>query len=188
MKVAELTIPDVKIIEPQYYEDYRGYFVEAYSARTLSEYGLNRFFVQDNHIHSLKAGTLRGIHFQNDPMSQTKLARCIKGEVLDVVVDLRKDSPYYKKWCSVILSAENHKQIWIPAGFGHAFLSLVDNCEFIYKVDAFHSPEYDRSIAWNDPEINVDWPVDNPIVSLKDMQAPLLKDSDVNFKFEWCFQ
>lgn len=181
MKITELELEGVKILEPKYFEDYRGYYVESYSARTLKELGIDTVFVQDNHSYTIKQGTLRGIHFQNNPKPQIKLVRCVRGRVLDVVVDLRKDSPTYKKWLAVELSEENRKQIWIPVGYGHAFLTLEDNCEIQYKVSEFYYPEFDRAIAWDDEEINVNWNIDNPIVSEKDKNAPKLRDSDVNF-------
>ena len=181
LKITELELPGVKIIEPTYFEDYRGYYCETYSKRTMSEYGLNPDFVQDNHSFSLKKGIIRGIHFQNNPKPQLKLVRCTRGRVMDYAVDLRKDSPYFKKWVAVELSAENRKQIWIPSGFGHAFITLEDNCEVQYKVDELYYPEYDRAIAWNDPEIAIDWGTDNPIISVKDTKAPTLSESDVNF-------
>ncbi len=185
MKLQELEIQGVKILEPDYYEDYRGYYSETYSARTLKEkFGINTVFVQDSHSFTLKKNTLRGIHFQLNPKSQTKLVRCTRGKILDVVVDLRKGSSSFAKWLAVELSEENKKQIWIPKGFGHAFLSLTDNCEVQYKVDEFYEPEYDRSIAWNDPDINVLWEIKDPIISQKDMNAPLLKNSDVNFSID----
>lgn len=185
MKITELGIKGVKILEPQYFEDYRGYYVESYSARTLKEqFGIKTVFVQDNHSYTIKKGTIRGIHFQNNPKPQIKLVRCTKGKIRDIVVDLRHDSPTFKKWISVELSADNRKQIWIPNGFGHAFITLEDNCEVQYKVDEFYYPEYDRAIAWNDPEINIDWNIQTPIVSQKDMNAPRLIDSDVNFNME----
>lgn len=183
MKVTELEIKGVYLIEPDIFKDYRGYYMESYSQRTLSEYGINDIFVQDNHLLSLKKGTLRGIHFQNEPYAQSKLLRCTKGKILDVVVDLRKSSPSYKKWISVILDSTTKNQIYIPRGFGHACISLVDDVEVQYKVDNLYEPSHDRSIAWNDPELNIDWKIceDEIIVSEKDKNAPLLKDSDVNF-------
>ena len=181
MKITELELEGVKILEPKYFEDYRGYYVESYSARTLKELGIDTVFVQDNHSYTIKKGTIRGIHFQNNPKPQIKLVRCVRGRVLDVVVDLRKDSPTYKKWLAVELSEENRKQIWIPEGYGHAFLTLEDNCEIQYKVSEFYYSEFDRAIAWDDEEINVNWNIDNPIVSEKDKNAPKLRDSDVNF-------
>ncbi|TJX13965.1 dTDP-4-dehydrorhamnose 3,5-epimerase [Tissierella creatinini] len=184
MKITELEIKGVKILEPEVFEDFRGSYSESYSARTLMEYGIDNIFVQDNHIKSIKKGTLRGIHYQNNPKSQTKLLRCTRGKILDIVVDLRKDSTTYKKWLGVELSEENNKQIWIPNGFGHGLLTLTDNCEILYKVDEFYEPNLDRVIAWNDPDINIDWPIDNPILSSKDKNAPLLKDSDCNLNME----
>ena len=184
MQVTELALPGVKIIEPTYFEDYRGYYCETYSMRTLAEYGITDEFVQDNHSMTLKRGTLRGIHFQNNPVPQIKLVRCTKGAIKDVVVDLRRNSPTFKQWLAVELSAENRRQIWIPSGYGHAFLTLQDNCEVQYKVTGLYEPKLDRAIAWNDLEIAVEWGIDNPIVSQKDMQAPTLAESDVNLTME----
>ncbi|MEE1186720.1 MAG: dTDP-4-dehydrorhamnose 3,5-epimerase [Acutalibacteraceae bacterium] len=184
LKITELEIPEIKIIEPTYFEDFRGYYCETYSKRTMAQYGFDIEFVQDNHSLSLKKGTVRGIHFQLNPKAQLKLVRCVRGRVMDYAVDLRKGSPTYKKWVAVELSEENRKQILIPAGFGHAFISLVDNCEVQYKVDELYYPEYDRAIAYNDPEINIDWGIDNPVISQKDTVAPTLSQSDVNFIYE----
>lgn len=181
MKIIELELEGVKILEPKYFEDDRGYYTESYSSRTLREYGIDTVFVQDNHLMSLKKGTIRGIHFQNYPKAQSKLLRCTKGSILDIVVDLRKSSPTYKNWISVILSEKNRKQIFIPKGYGHACISLEDNTQVQYKVDELYYPEYDRAIVWNDPELNIDWTIDNVILSKKDREAPFLKDSDVNF-------
>lgn len=181
MNIKELPLPGVKIIEPTYFEDYRGYYCETYSKRTLAEYGITDEFVQDNHFLSLERGTIRGIHFQNAPYAQSKLLRCVRGSLLDIAVDLRKGSPTYKKWVSVVLSAENRKQIYIPRGFGHVCMALQDMTEGQYKVDCLYAPEYDRAIAWDDPEIAIEWPDIKVIVSPKDKQAPKLKDSDVNF-------
>ncbi len=184
MKITELAIPEVKILEPTYFEDFRGYYCETYSARTLKEYGINTVFVQDNHSYSMRKGTIRAHHFQNNPKPQIKLVRCIRGEILDVAVDLRKNSPTYKKYVSVVLSEKNRKQLWIPSGFSHGFMTLTDNCEVLYKVDEFYEPSLDRAIAWNDPEIGFDWGIKDPIISVKDQTAPFLKDSDINFCVE----
>lgn len=183
MKVTEMALPGVRLIEPTYFEDFRGYYCESYSARTLHEYGIDVVFVQDNHFLCLTKGTIRGIHFQNDPHAQSKLIRCTRGSLFDVAVDLRKGSPTYKKWVSVILSAENRKQLYIPRGFGHICMSLVDNTEGQYKVDALYAPAYDRAIAWNDPEIGIEWPPIEAIVSPKDKVAKTLSESDVNFRY-----
>lgn len=184
LKISELELPGLKIIEPVYFEDFRGYYCETYSARTMKEYGINTVFVQDNHFYSKYKGTIRGIHFQNNPYAQAKLLRCTRGAILDVAVDLRRDSPTFKKYVMVVLSEENKKQIFIPKGFGHCAMSLTDDVEGQYKVDEFYYPEYDRAIAWNDPDINIDWGTDNFIVSDKDMNASFLRDSDVNFCME----
>ncbi|MCL1832634.1 MAG: dTDP-4-dehydrorhamnose 3,5-epimerase, partial [Oscillospiraceae bacterium] len=120
-------------------------------------------------------------HFQNNPHAQIKLVRCTRGRIMDFFVDLRKNSSNYKKWGNIELSEENRKQVWIPHGFGHGFVTLTDNCEVLYKVDEFYFPEHDRSIAWNDPELAIEWGIGTPIISDKDKNAPLLKDSDVNF-------
>ena len=182
MKITDFAeIKDVKVLEPVYFGDNRGWFAETYSYRTLKENGIDIIFVQDNQSFSAYKGTIRGFHFQNNPSAQTKIVRCIKGEILDVAVDLRKNSPTYKKFVSTVLSESNRKQLFIPAGFAHGFLTLTDNCEICYKVDKFYDSGADRSIAWNDPEIGFDWKIENPILSLKDANAPLLKDSDVNF-------
>jgi dTDP-4-dehydrorhamnose 3,5-epimerase len=181
VSITELEIPCVKLIEPDYFEDYRGYYSETYSSRSLREYGIEAVFVQDNHSFSIKSGTLRGIHFQNNPKSQLKLVRCVRGKIMDFAVDLRKGSSTYKKYLKAELSADNRRQILIPHGFGHAFLTLEDGCEVLYKVDEWYYPEFDRAVAFDDPDIGIDWGLNDPIISAKDRSAPKLKDSDVNF-------
>lgn len=181
MQVLQTAIKDLFIIQPKVFGDHRGWFTETYSKIKLEEQGLFAEFVQDNHSLSGKAGTLRGLHFQTDPMSQTKLIRCTRGAVRDVVVDLRKNSPNYKEWFAIELTAENQKQLWIPKGFAHGFLTLQENCEIQYKVDNYYSASCDRSVRFDDPEIGVDWGISDPVLSQKDMDAPLLKDSDANF-------
>lgn len=184
MTKEKTSLEGVYIITPQVFGDHRGWFTETYNAEKFKELGINTVFVQDNHSYSAQKGTLRGLHFQNAPMAQTKLLRCIRGKILDVAVDLRKGSPNYKKWVSVELSAENQKMIYIPKGFAHGFLTLTEDVEVQYKVDNVYSREHDRSVRFNDPEIGVEWGSDSPILSDKDINAPLLKDSDVNFVFE----
>jgi dTDP-4-dehydrorhamnose 3,5-epimerase len=184
MRVTELELSGVKILEPRYFEDFRGYYCETYSSRTSLEIGIDTVFKQDNHSLSLRKNTLRGIHFQLNPKAQIKLVRCVRGQVMDYVVDLRRDSPSFKKWARVELSEGNRKQIWIPAGFGHGFITLTDNCEVLYKVDEWYYPVYDRAIAWVDPEIAIDWGVSAPIISEKDKKAPRLRESDVNFSLK----
>ena len=185
MKITDLGLENVRLLEPKYFKDFRGYYCETYSMRTLEQVlGITTPFVQDNHSYTMKKGTLRGIHFQLNPKPQIKLVRCVRGRVSDFVVDLRKDSTTYKKWIMVELSEENRRQIWIPSGFGHAFLTRTDHCEVLYKVSELYYPEYDRAIAWNDPEINIVWDIEDPILSDKDKAAPLLGESDVNFTVE----
>ena len=183
MKVTKTELEGVLLIEPQYFEDERGYYVESYSKRTLEQYGIAVDFVQDGHSYSRDKGIVRGIHFQRAPYAQAKLVRCTRGCVMDVAVDLRKGSPNYLKWVAVELSWNNRRQLFIPRGFGHGFETLFDNCELQYKVDAFYCPAEDRSIAWNDPEIGIVWGVIDPVLSKKDENAPLLKNSDANFQF-----
>jgi len=183
MKVINTAIEGICIIEPQVFEDPRGWFMETYSKEKLAKQGIDTDFIQDNHSFSANRGTIRGLHFQINPKAQAKLVRCTRGRILDVAVDIRKGSPTYKKWVSVELSEENKKQLFIPKGFAHGFATLTDNVEIQYKVDEYYSPENDRSIRFDDPEINVDWGIENPILSEKDMKAPLLKDSDSNFVY-----
>ncbi len=183
MKIVETSLPGVLIIEPQVFEDGRGWFMETYSRLKLSKQGIDIEFVQDNHSLSVPKGTLRGLHFQNNPKAQSKLLRCTRGVILDVAVDIRRGSPDYRKWVAVELSADNKKQLFIPKGFAHGFVTLVDNCEVQYKVDEYYAPECDRGIRFDDPEIGVDWDVTNPVLSAKDAKSPFLKDSDCNFSY-----
>lgn len=181
MKKTELELQGSFILEPTYFKDYRGYYCETYSSRTMKDIGIDTIFVQDNHSFTLKKNTIRGIHFQNKPAPQSKLVRCIRGKILDYIVDLRRDSTTFMEWVSVELSEENRKQIFIPSDFGHAFITLEDNTEVVYKVDCWYEPTLDRAIAWNDPQIDIAWGVTEVIISEKDKNAPLLKNSDVNF-------
>jgi len=185
MNIIKTDIEDVFIIEPKVFGDYRGWFAETYSKVKFKELGLDIDFIQDNHSMSAQKGTLRGLHFQINPKAQAKLVRCTKGKILDVAVDLRKGSSTYKQWVGVELSCENKKQLLIPKGFAHGFLTLTDNVEVQYKVDEYYVPENDRSIRFDDPEIGVDWGVKEPILSEKDTKAPLFKDSDVDFSLKF---
>ena len=184
MKVIETDLLDVYIIEPQVFGDNRGWFMETWSAQKMVRVGLNYNFVQDNHSFSSQKGTLRGLHFQQGEAAQAKLVRCGKGAVLDVAVDLRRGSPTYKQWVAVELSAETKRQLLIPRGFAHAFLTLTNDVEFLYKADNYYCSEADRNIIWNDEEIKVAWGIENPIVSDKDANAPKLCESDVDFIYE----
>ncbi|NCB96457.1 MAG: dTDP-4-dehydrorhamnose 3,5-epimerase [Negativicutes bacterium] len=176
MKVTETGISGLVIIEPQVFGDHRGFFMESWSQRAMEEAGLHYNFVQDNHSSSTVKGTLRGIHFQYGDKSQAKLVRCARGAVIDVAVDLRKDSPTYKQWYAVELSEENKKQFMIPRGFGHGFVTLTDHVEFMYKADNYYAPEADGGIRWNDLEFGIDWGVEKPILSDKDANSPFFKD------------
>ena len=182
MKLTKTSLKDVYIIEPQVFGDNRGWFIESYSQAKFAELGLECNFVQDNHSFSAEKGTLRGLHFQLNPKCQAKLVRCTKGGMLDVAVDLRKNSPQYKKWVAIELSAENKKQLFIPRGFAHGFVTLTADVEVQYKTDEYYSPEHDGGIRYNDPEIGVEWGNGNFILSQKDQTAPFLKDiTNLNF-------
>ena len=158
MKVTTLRIPDVKVIEPEVFEDERGFFYESFNQHKFNELiGENITFVQDNHSKSTK-GVLRGLHYQKTPYEQGKLVRVITGEVFDVAVDIRRDSPTYGHWVSETLSAENKKQLWIPKGFAHGFLTLSDKSDFVYKVTNYYSKKHEKTIAYNHPEFNISWP------------------------------
>ena len=177
MKVEDTYMEGLKIIHPAVFEDGRGWFFESYSEARYREAGIGVTFVQDNHSMSSKKGTLRGLHFQAGEMAQSKLVSCSRGAALDVAVDLRQGSPTYGKWFSVTLSAENKKQLFIPKGFAHGFLTLEDDTEIQYKVDSYYSKEHERSIIYDDPGIGVDWGLTGlPILSEKDANAPGLGD------------
>lgn len=184
MKFTKTHLLGVVIVEPTVYGDHRGWFMETYSDDKFKEGGLNLNFVQDNQSFSAAKGTLRGLHYQLSPKSQTKLVRCTKGAIFDVAVDIRKNSPSFGEWFGIELTEENKKQLLVPKGFAHAFITLTDNVEVQYKVDELYSPENDRGIIWNDPEIGIEWPIDiTPILSEKDQKAPLLKDAENNFNY-----
>ena len=177
MKATPLAIPDVILLEPRVFGDERGFFFESFNQRVFEDaIGHAVQFVQDNHSKS-EQGVLRGLHYQLPPKAQGKLVRVVQGEVFDVAVDIRKDSPTFGQWVAEILSAENKKQLWIPAGFAHGFLTLSETAEFLYKTTDYYAPEFERSIAWNDPAIGIDWPLSNtPQLSGKDQQAKSLAE------------
>ena len=179
MKITQTSIPDVLVVEPQVFGDERGFFFESFNKELWQQdTGLKLDFVQDNHSRSIK-GVLRGIHYQIQ-QPQGKLVRVVAGEVFDVAVDLREKSPTFGKWVGEHLSAENFKQIWIPEGFGHAFVVLSEYAEFLYRTTDFWAPEHERCILWNDPELNISWPIDfSPTLSEKDGKGLLLKDADI---------
>lgn len=181
MNIIDTDLPEVKIIEPRVFGDDRGFFLESFNLRNYEQVlGCSLQFVQDNHSRSSK-GVLRGIHYQIQ-QAQGKLVRAIRGEVYDVAVDLRKSSPQYGCWTGVRLSEKNKRQLWVPAGFGHAFLVLSEEAEFVYKTTDYYAPEHERAIIWNDPDLNIDWPLEagaQPVLSGKDSQAPCLRDAEV---------
>lgn len=179
MKVTTSTLPDVLIIEPKVFSDARGFFYESFNERDFADAtGLNAHFVQDNHSRSQK-GVLRGLHYQIDH-PQGKVVRVTAGEVLDVAVDLRRDSPTFGRWTSIRLSAENNLQLWIPPGFAHGFRVLSDHAEFLYKTTDYYYPSAERCVRWDDPVLAIDWQLDGePQLSAKDQQGKLLKDADL---------
>ncbi len=181
MRVIDTQIPDVKIIEPDIFKDDRGFFYESFSQINFeTALGKNVTFVQDNHSKSSK-GVLRGIHYQIQ-QPQGKLVRVIHGEVFDVAVDLRKNSPTFRHWVAAQLNAENNHQLWVPEGFGHAFLVLSDEAEFLYKTTDYYSPQFERAIIWNDRDLDIGWPEEinmQPILSNKDKDALFLSDAEL---------
>jgi dTDP-4-dehydrorhamnose 3,5-epimerase len=179
MQIHPTAIPEIMIIEPKVFGDDRGFFFESFNERKFRELtGTSAYFVQDNHSRSAK-NVLRGLHYQIQ-QPQGKLVRVITGEVYDVAVDIRKNSPTFGKWVGVYLSSENKRQLWIPAGFAHGFVVTSDYAEFLYKTTDYWAPEHERSIAWNDPEIAIEWPCSSaPLLSAKDRNAVLLRDAEI---------
>jgi dTDP-4-dehydrorhamnose 3,5-epimerase len=178
-----LELPDIVVIEPPLFKDERGWFSETYRRTEFAGHGIDRPFVQDNHSLSTRRGVLRGLHFQSEPFAQDKLVRCVAGAILDIAVDIRRGSPTFAKWVKVEISAENRRVVWIPVGFAHGTLTLTDRAELIYKTTAEYSPLHERAILWSDPQIGIQWPIREPIVSAKDASAPLL--ADVENDFTW---
>jgi dTDP-4-dehydrorhamnose 3,5-epimerase len=184
MKVTKTQLQDVLILEPTVFEDTRGWFMETYSKSKLKDLGLDFDFVQDNHSYSQEVGVLRGLHCQLEPKAQAKLVRCIKGSIIDVAVDLREGSPTYLQSLMVELSADNKKQLLIPKGFAHGFLTLTADCEVVYKVDNVYSKEHDRSVRYDDPTFALKWPDMQAHLSQKDADAPTFKESDIHFVYK----
>lgn len=173
-------IPDILIISPEIYKDERGLFLELYKYSDFTSFGIDEYFVQDNYSRSVY-GVLRGLHYQKNPYAQGKLVRCLKGKIYDVAVDIRKNSNTYGKWFGIELSEDNNITLYIPIGFAHGFVVLSESADVLYKCTEEYSPENDRGIIWNDPDLNIKWPIKNPIISAKDMKNPRLKDADNNF-------
>lgn len=180
MIVTGASLSGVKVIEPACYRDARGFFMESYNADVLGKHGISEIFVQDNHSLSAVAGTLRGMHYQLAPYAQTKLVRVVAGGIYDVVVDLRRGSQTYGKWQGFELTAANKKQLLVPRGFAHGFITLTANTEVLYKVDAYYSSPHDRGIAWNDPELGIAWPLAPSVLSDKDAKHPPLGEAEIN--------
>ena len=180
MKITDTTIPEVKIIEPKVFYDDRGFFFESFNKKVFEKItSQSQNFIQDNHSKSSK-NVLRGLHYQLPPFAQGKLVRVVQGEVFDVAVDIRKSSSSFGKWVGEKLSSENKKQLWIPEGFAHGFITLSDNVEFIYKTTNYYDKQSERSIIWNDKDLNIDWAgISNPIISSKDLEASKFADAEV---------
>lgn len=176
MEFKELGIKGLFEIILKPHIDERGFFMRTFDFDEFSNHGLYRDWVQENHSHSERKGIIRGLHFQVEPFSETKLVRCIRGEIYDVAVDLRKGSETFGKWHGVILSETNKKMFFIPRGFAHGFCTLSEISEVLYKVDNYYSPEHERGLIWNDPDLNIDWPVYDPILSAKDMNNLTIKE------------
>lgn len=182
MKMTRLTLEGALLLEPAVYRDSRGFFMESYKEVLLQEAGISTSFIQDNQSYSAEPHVLRGLHYQANPKAQTKLLRVVSGAIYDVIVDLRRNSPTFGRWESVILSEYNHRQILIPKGFAHGFCTLVPDTRILYKVDEYYAPESDRGILWNDPALGIDWPTSEPILSEKDRQHPRFREADLDFE------
>ena len=183
MQVEETALAGVKILTPKRFGDARGFFSESWSRARMAEAGLDYDFVQDNHSMSMAVGTLRGLHYQRPPHAQAKLVRCGRGRLLDVAVDIRVGSPGYGQWIAVELSFDNGKQLLIPEGFLHGFLTLEPETEIVYKCSDYYAPECDGAVAWDDPALGIDWGISAPVLSDKDAKAPKL--AEIDKPFEW---
>lgn len=185
LKVTTTNLQDVKIIEPALFGDNRGFFTESYSDKDFKDAGIDIDFIQDNHSLSTQAGVLRGLHFQRGEAAQTKLIRVVTGAVLDVIVDVRKGSPTYKQWEGYILSASNHRQLLVPKGYAHGFVTLTDNVNFLYKCDGYYNAAADGGISFKTPELNIDWPIDfdQAITSAKDAAQPTFTEFEKDNPF-----
>lgn len=181
MEIIKTSIEGLLIIKPDVFKDERGYFFESYNKERFLKHGLDMTFVQDNESKSGK-GVLRGLHFQKPPYAQGKLVRVVKGSVMDVAVDIREGSPTYGKWEATILSEENKEMFWIPEGFAHGFVTLEDNTVFTYKCTNAYNKDSEGSLRWNDPDININWNIENPILSEKDKISPLFNEFETPFK------
>lgn len=172
MQFIETAIPDLLLIQPEVHGDHRGFFLESYTKEKFDKAGITTTFIQDNHSCSKETGVLRGLHFQKPPFAQTKLVRVTRGKIFDVAVDLRKNSPTFGTWLGFELSEDNFSMLLVPQGFAHGFCTLVPDTHVQYKVDALYAPSHDSGIIWNDPDLKIEWPVKNPILSAKDTKLP----------------
>ena len=177
-----LSIPDVILVEPQSFSDDRGFFFESFKESDFFSNGIDKKFVQDNFSHSIN-GVIRGLHFQKAPKAQAKLVPVLNGKIFDVAVDIRKNSPTYGKWVSEILSDDTHNLLYVPEGFAHGFCVISDEADVHYKVSNEYSQEHERSIIWNDPKLNIEWPIKKPIISNKDNKLSLLENLDNDFMY-----
>ena len=180
MNILKTELSGLLVIDPKVFGDDRGYFFESFNAEVFASAGLTADFVQDNESRSVK-GVLRGLHFQEPPFEQGKLVRVARGAVMDVSVDIRKDSPTYGKWAAFELSEQNKRMLWIPPGFAHGFVTLEDDTVFIYKCTNVYNRESESSILWNDEELGIDWGIENPVISQKDSEAPLFRELNSPF-------
>ncbi len=178
----KLSIPEIILVIPKSFSDVRGFFLENFKESEFISGGIEKKFVQDNFSHS-KYGVIRGLHFQKTAKAQAKLVSVIKGEIYDVAIDIRKNSPTYGKWVSEVLSEKNHNLLYIPEGFAHGFCVLSEEADVLYKVSNEYSPEYEHGIIWNDHNLGIQWPVSKPIISNKDSELPLLENSENDFVF-----
>jgi len=185
LQIEPLVIPEVLAISPRQHGDERGFFSEVYRADAFAQHGLREVFVQDNHVFSAHRGVLRGLHYQAPPHAQGKLVRCTRGAILDVAVDIRRGSPTFGQHVSLELSAANWRQIWVPPGFAHAYVTLDRDCEVIYKVTSNYDPAAERGLAWEDPALGIDWrvPTDELVISAKDRCNPRLADLELVFSY-----
>jgi dTDP-4-dehydrorhamnose 3,5-epimerase len=186
MEIRSTALPGVLLLRPRRFADARGYFVETFNERAFAEAGIEGRFIQDNQSFSVKAGTIRGLHFQLPPAAQTKLVRVLRGSIFDVAIDLRKGSPTFGRWISEILTAAEGEQLLIPTGFAHGFCTLEPNTDVFYKVDHFYAPKSDSGIIWNDPMLRIDWPIASAsaVLSDKDAKLGLFRDFATPFQFE----
>lgn len=176
MKIEEKKLKGIFEIQLEPKEDKRGFFMRVYDNKIFDKYKIHREWVQENHLLSAEKGIIRGMHFQFPPHSETKLLRVTNGKIYDVFIDLRKGSPTFGQWDSIVLSADNKKMIYIPRGVAHGFCTLTENCETLYKMDNYYAPNSEGSIRWNDPDLGIDWPANNPILSEKDLKAKSFRE------------